>query len=93
MVPIVIKLFPAAGSISIFKNLGLSFQSMSAKFPMVLIVSLSPITAVNKPCALVVTFRTSMYSDEPLADTFKILNFKVMSCDAITVLFVVLATP
>ena len=55
----VIKLVPAAASISIFKNLGDSFQLMVVKFPSVLIAPVSPITAVNKPCAFVVTFLIS----------------------------------
>ena len=59
VVPIVIKLFPAAASISIFKNLGDSFQLIVVKFPSVLIAPVSPITAVNKPCALVMTFLVS----------------------------------
>ena len=63
----VIKLFPAAGSISIFKNLGLSFQSISLKIPKLIIVPVSPITAVNKPCALVFTFLISIYSGIPVA--------------------------
>ena len=93
MVPILIKLFPENGSISIFKNLGLSFQSISAKFPKVIVVSESPITAVNKPCALVFTFLISTYSGIPVALPCRILNFKLMSCDAIITLLLVLATP
>ena len=60
MVPIVIKLVPAAGSISIFKNLGDNFQLMVVKLPNVLIAPVSPMTAVNNPCALVVTFLVSV---------------------------------
>ncbi len=93
MVPIIIKLLPAAGSISIFKNLGDNFQLIVLKFPNVLIAPVSPITAVNKPCALVVTFLISVYSAVPMALPFRILNFMVMSCDASIILLFVLATP
>ena len=43
------KFDPAVGSISIFKNLGVFFQSMVVKFPNVAIDPASPITVVNKP--------------------------------------------
>ena len=93
VVPIVIKLFPAAASISIFKNLGDSFQLMVVKFPIVLIAPVSPITAVNKPCAFVMTLLVSVYSNVPVALPCRILNLIVMACDdSITLLFV-LATP
>ena len=74
-----IKLFPAAGSSSIFKNLGLSFQSISAKFPKVIVVPVSPMTAVNKPWAFVFTFLTSIYSGSPPGFPWIILSFKVIS--------------
>ena len=61
----VIKLFPAVGSNSIFKNLGFDFQSISEKLPKVLMVPVSPITSVNNPCALVLTFLISTYSGMP----------------------------
>ena len=89
----VTKLFPAAGSSSIFKNLGLNFQSISKNFPIVLIVSASPMTVVNKPCAFVFTFLISTYSGTPVAEPWIILNLNVMSCDEMITLFVVLATP
>ena len=63
----VTKLLPAATSISIFKNLGVFFQLIVLKFPVVLMASTSPITAVNNPCALVVTFLVSVYSAAPKA--------------------------
>ena len=89
----VIKLLPAAGSISIFKNLGVSFQLMLVKFPSVLIAPVSPMTAVNNPCALVVTFFISVYSAVAVELPCRILNFMVMACDASITLLLVLATP
>ena len=89
----VIKLVPAAGSISIFKNLGVSFQLMLVKFPNVLIAPVSPITAVNKPCALVATLLVSVYSAVPIALPCRILNLMVIACDASITLLLVLATP
>ena len=88
-----IKLFPAAASISIFKNLGVFFQLMVLKFPIVLLASASPMTIANKPCTLVVTFLISEYSTVPDALPCKILSRKLIGCDANITLFVVLATP
>ena len=78
MVPIVIKLLPAAASISIFKNLGVFFQLMIVKLPTVLMAPVSPMTAVNKPCALVMTLLVSTYSVTPVELPCKILNRRLM---------------
>ena len=89
----VIKLLPAAASISIFKNLGIFFQLIVLKFPIVLITSASPMTTANKPCTLVVTFLVSEYSTVPVALPCKILSRKLIGCDAKITLLLVLATP
>ena len=89
----VIKLFPAAASISIFKYFGVFFQLMALKFPKVLVASTSPITTANNPWALVVTFRVSVYSTLPVALPCKILKRKLICCDASITLLLVLATP
>ena len=66
---------------------------MLVKLPNVLIAPVSPITAVNKPCAFVMTLLVSVYSAEPVALPCRILNFMEMGCEATTKLLVVLATP
>ena len=61
-----VKLVPPAGSISIFKNLGLFFQLIAEKSPIDELAFASPITTLNNPWAFVVTFRVSVYSTVPV---------------------------
>ena len=89
----VMKLFPAVASISIFKYLGVFFQLIVLKFPIVLLASASPMTTANNPCALVVTFLISEYSIEPVALPCKILKRKLICCEASITLLLVRATP
>ena len=53
----------------------------------------SPITAVNNPCAFVITLLVSTYSAIPVALPCKILKRKLIGCDANIILLFVLATP
>uniref|UniRef100_UPI0040473A52 hypothetical protein n=1 Tax=Algoriphagus sp. TaxID=1872435 RepID=UPI0040473A52 len=67
-IPIRVKLDPALGSISTFRNLGLTFQLMSEKLPVLVKMLPSPITKENIPWALVVASLDSWYSVEPVSE-------------------------
>ena len=69
------KLVPAFGSISTFRNFGPCFQFIPVKFPVVLIAPVSPIIIENIPCAFVLIILDSTYSVLPVELDAIIDNF------------------